>query len=109
MAIVLSNHWLHKRRPYWERLATLLAQAGNGGLGRLTRAELQETALLYRQVAADLSTLRQDPSAQAYTQHVNQLLARAHHIIYSNRGATLLGILRFLRDDYPAIFQRQFR
>jgi uncharacterized membrane protein SpoIIM required for sporulation len=108
MAIVLSNQWLHKRRPYWERLAGLLAQAG-GGLRRLTRAELQETALLYRQVAADLSTLRQDPSAHAYTEHVNQLLARAHHIIYSNRGATLHGILRFLRDDYPALFQRQFR
>ena len=109
MAIVLSNQWLHKRRPYWERLAKLLAQAGGGGLGRLSRAELQETALLYRQVAGDLSTLRQDPSARAYAEHVNQLLARAHHIIYSNRGASFRGILRFLCYDYPAIFQRQFR
>ncbi len=108
MAIVHSNQWLQKRRPYWERLAKLLAQAGNGGLGRLTRSELQETALLYRQVAGDLSSLREDPSARAYTEHVNQLLARAHHIIYSNRGASFLGILRFLRDDYPVIFQRQF-
>jgi hypothetical protein len=72
MAIILSNQWLHKRRPYWERLAKLLAQADAGGLSQLTRAELQETALLYRQVASDLSTLRQDTTARAYTEHVNQ-------------------------------------
>ena len=76
---------------------------------RLNRAELRETALLYRQVASDLSTLRQDPTARVYAEHVNQLLARAHHIIYSSRGATFLKVVRFLRDDYPAIFQRQIR
>jgi uncharacterized membrane protein SpoIIM required for sporulation len=107
MAQILSNQWIQKRRPYWDRLSALLAQSGANGLGRLTRAELQETALLYRQVAADLSVLRQDPTARTYAAHVNQLLARAHHIIYSGRKTNLLTLWRFLRDDYPAIFQRQ--
>ena len=98
-----------KRRPYWERLSGLLTQAGAGGVRQLTRAELRETALLYRQAASDLSTLRQDSTARAYTEHVNQLLARAHHIIYSSRRTSFLRILRFLRDDYPAIVQRQIR
>lgn len=66
-------------------------------------------ALLYRQVAADLSVLRQDATARTYADHVNQLLARAHHIIYSGKKATLASIFRFLRDEYPAIFQRQLR
>lgn len=65
-------------------------------------------ALLYRQVAADLSVLRQDTTARTYALHVNQLLARAHHIIYSGRKTNLMTVFRFLRDDYPAIFQRQF-
>ena len=64
-------------------------------------------ALLYRQIAADLSVLRQDATARTYTAHVNQLLARAHHIIYSGRKTNLLTIFRFLRDQYPVIFQRQ--
>jgi uncharacterized membrane protein SpoIIM required for sporulation len=85
----------------------LLAQSGASGLGRLSRAELREMALLYRQVAADLSVLRQDSTAHAYAAHVNQLLARAHHIIYSGRKTNLLTIFLFLRDEYPAIFQRQ--
>ena len=107
MEQILSNQWILKRRPHWDRLASLLTQSDASGLGQLTRAELQEMALLYRQVAADLSVLRQDSTARIYAQHVNQLLARAHHIIYSGRKTNLFTLVRFLRDEYPAIFQQQ--
>jgi uncharacterized membrane protein SpoIIM required for sporulation len=107
MAQILSNQWIQKRRPHWDRLASLLAQSDAGGLDQLSRAELREVALLYRQVAADLSVLRQDATARTYAAHVNQLLARAHHIIYSGRKTNLLTLFRFLRDQYPAVFQRQ--
>lgn len=106
MPHILSNSWLARRRPHWDRLQALLGQAGSDGLGRLSRAELQELALLYRQVAADLSVLRQDATARTYAVHVNQLLARAHHIIYSGRKTSLATLFRFLRDEYPRIFQR---
>jgi uncharacterized membrane protein SpoIIM required for sporulation len=107
MAQILSNQWILKRRPHWDRLAALLAQSDASGLGQLSRAELQELALLYRQVAADLSVLRQDSTSRTYAQHLNQLLARAHHIIYSGRKTNFLTLFRFLRDEYPAIFQSQ--
>ena len=107
MAQVLSNQWILKRRPHWDRLAALLAQSDASGLGQLSRKELQELALLYRQVAADLSVLHQDSTSRTYAQHVNQLLARAHHIIYSGRKTNLLTLFRFLRDEYPVIFQSQ--
>ncbi len=109
MATILSNQWLAKRRPYWDRLAALLGEAGIGGGRQLSREELRETALLYRQAASDLSTLRQDPTARAYAGHVNQLLARAHHIIYSSRRKGFVKIFYFLRDEYPATVQRQIR
>lgn len=109
MAQILSNQWIQKRRPHWDRLAALLAHSDSlaGGLSRLSRAELRELALLYRQVAADLSVLRRDATARVYAQHVNQLLSRAHHIIYSGRKTNALTLFRFLRDDYPAVFQSQ--
>ena len=107
MAPILSNQWIAKRRPHWDRLAFLLTRSDQHGLSQLSRAELQEMALLYRQVAADLSVLRRDETARTYTDHVNQLLARAHHIIYSRRKTTWLTLFRFLKDEYPAIFQRQ--
>jgi uncharacterized membrane protein SpoIIM required for sporulation len=105
MAPILSNQWITKRRPHWDRLALLLARSDQNGLGRLSRAELQELALLYRQVAADLSVLRRDTTARNYADHVNQLLARAHHIIYSGRKTSVASLFRFLKNDYPAIFQ----
>ncbi len=66
-------------------------------------------ALLYRQVAADLSVLRRDATSRTYAEHVNHLLARAHHIIYSGRKTSVATLFRFLRDEYPAIFQRNLR
>jgi uncharacterized membrane protein SpoIIM required for sporulation len=107
MAHILSNQWINKRRPHWDRLALLLARSDQSRLGQLSRAELQELALLYRQVAADLSVLRRDETARTYTEHVNQLLARAHHIIYSGRKTNLATLFRFLKDEYPAIFRHQ--
>src|ERR1700685_657735 len=109
MATILSNQWLAKRRPYWDRLGALLGEASAGGVRQLARAELRETALLYRQAASDVSTLRQDSTARAYAEHVNQLLARAHHIIYSSRRKGFKKIFYFLRDEYPAVVQRQIR
>jgi uncharacterized membrane protein SpoIIM required for sporulation len=107
MTQIISNLWIRKRRPHWDRLESLLARTDHAGLGQLSRVELQELALLYRQVAADLSVLRQDMTARTYAVHVNQLLARAHHIIYSGRKTSLLALFRFLRDEYPVVFRSQ--
>jgi uncharacterized membrane protein SpoIIM required for sporulation len=104
---VLSNHWIQKRTPHWERLASLVAEAGQTRLKGLSRGELQELALLYRQVASDLSTLRQDRTSAALAGKINQLLARAHHIIYSSRKSTWRNFFLFLRDGYPLVFRQQ--
>jgi uncharacterized membrane protein SpoIIM required for sporulation len=104
---VLSNSWIQKRTPHWERLTTLVAAADQGRLRGLSRTELQEMALLYRQVASDLSTLRQDPTSAAMARRVNHLLARAHHIIYSSRKSTWRNLFAYLWDGYPRIFQGQ--
>jgi uncharacterized membrane protein SpoIIM required for sporulation len=109
MSTILSNQWLERRRPHWERLSALLQRAEQGGLAGWSRAELREAALLYRQVAGDLSTLRRDRTARAYSEHVNQLLARAHHIIYSGRQTNLRSLWLFLRNGYPAVVQAQMR
>src|ERR1019366_2512935 len=57
---MISNFWIETRRPRWERLEALVAQCGNDGTVNLSRSDLREFGLLYRQVAADLSILRQD-------------------------------------------------
>ena len=107
MTTVLSNHWIQKRTPYWERLTTLVAAADTSRMRGLSRAELQELALLYRQVASDLSTLRQDKTSAALAGQINHLLARAHHIIYSSRKSTWRNFFVYLWEGYPRVFREQ--
>ena len=104
---MISTYWLEKRKSHWVRLEHLLDQSHKHGLKSLTRSELQELGLLYRQAAADLSAVREDPTAQYYARSLNLLLARAHNTIYSGEKSSPFSILRFYRYTYPEIFRRQ--
>lgn len=87
----------------------MLRTSQSNGLHSLTRAELQELTLLYRQTAADLSTLREDPSGGQLAEYVNRLLGRAHNTIYFGKRGSFSSIWRFYRNDYPALFRRNLR
>jgi len=103
---MITNRWIDKRRPHWDRLNRLLAAADAQGLRSLPHAELQEMAFLYRQVASDLSALRQDNSAPTLVSYLNQLLGRTHNFVYSGRRTGPMSAVRFLWYDYPRIFRR---
>jgi uncharacterized membrane protein SpoIIM required for sporulation len=102
---MISAYWLQKRQNHWKRLERLLDQAQSQGLESLTRSELQELGLLYRQAAGDLSTLREDPSGRSYARTLNLLLARAHNTIYTGQKSSAKGIIFFFRQTYPQIFR----
>jgi uncharacterized membrane protein SpoIIM required for sporulation len=104
---MISVSWLNKRQTYWSRLESLLARVKQQGLHGLSRSELRELGLLYRQTATDLSAVRGDPSSVQQSRYLNQLLGRAHNAIYSGQKKTVGGIWQFYRQDYPRIF-RQF-
>jgi len=106
---MISTHWLEKRKTHWTRLETLLGQAQQNGLRSLTRQELQELGLLYRQAAADLSAVREDPTGRHYTRSLNLLLSRAHNTIYAGEKSNLMGVVEFFRSTYPRIFRRNLR
>jgi uncharacterized membrane protein SpoIIM required for sporulation len=102
---LISTHWLEKRQPYWRRLETLVEQSGRRGVSRLSRSELQELSLLYRQIASDLSTVREDPASRQIAAYLNQLLGRAHNLVYMGRKTNAAGIVQFFRSTYPRLFR----
>jgi uncharacterized membrane protein SpoIIM required for sporulation len=102
---LISTHWLEKRQPYWRRLEALVEQSVRRGIGRLTRSELRELSLLYRQIASDLSTVREDPASRQISAYLNQLLGRAHNLIYMGRKTNAAGIVQFFRSTYPRLFR----
>lgn len=103
---MITNRWLEKRKVHWERLSTLAGAVDDHGLHSLSGAELREIALLYRQIASDLSGLRQERTARNVEAQLNQLLARVHEIVYSGRKTQVTDIWRFLRYDYPRLFRK---
>ncbi len=105
---MISARWLEKRRPHWKQLEQLVAASGGRSVSNLTPAELKELALLYRQSASDLSTVREDPTSTSLALYLNRLLGRAHNLIYMGRKASPRSIWMFYRDEYPAIFRETF-
>ncbi len=93
---MLSARWIAKRKPHWTRLTGLLERASKHGVAVLSHTELQELGLLYRQTAADLATVREDPKSQSLQQYLNPLLGRAHNLIYMGRRDTVLAFSVFL-------------
>ncbi|HLZ43222.1 MAG TPA: stage II sporulation protein M [Candidatus Sulfotelmatobacter sp.] len=106
---MISTRWLEKRKPHWSKLESLLNQSDREGLKSLSRSDLQELSLLYRQTAADLAAIREDRGSIHFARYVNQLLVRAHNTIYSGHRASPLRALSFFWDTYPAAFRRNLR
>ena len=106
---MISTRWLEKRKPHWSKLESLLAQSSTGGLKSLSRSDLQELSLLYRQTAADLAAIREDRASVHFARYVNQLLVRAHNTIYSGHRASPRAMLSFFVDTYPAAFRRHLK
>ena len=105
---MISTKWIEKRKPYWQKLESLIT-SGNSGLKGLGHEELQELSLLYRQTAADLAAIRQDPSSVHFARYLNQLMARAHNIIYAGHRASPGAILAFFGHEYPRVFRRNLK
>jgi len=102
---MISRRWLEKRKPYWSRLEQLVSRSKSGGVSSLDHRELQELGLLYRQTASDLATVREDITSPQLAAYLNQLLGRAHNLIYMGHRPKISGLVKFYSQTYPQIFR----
>ncbi|MFZ0036417.1 MAG: hypothetical protein WAK91_03285, partial [Candidatus Acidiferrales bacterium] len=102
---MISTRWLEKRKPYWSRLEQLVGRSRSGGVSALDHRELQELGLLYRQTASDLAAVREDITSPQLAAYLNQLLGRAHNLIYMGQRPKISGIVKFYSQTYPQIFR----
>jgi uncharacterized membrane protein SpoIIM required for sporulation len=101
---MISIRWLEKRKPYWARLEALVQKSGRSVVS-LSHSELQELGLLYRQSASDLAAVREDASNKPLAVYLNQLLGRAHNLIYYGHKTKASALLRFYGETYPRVFR----
>lgn len=105
---MISARWIEKRRPHWDRLEHLVILSARQSVAALSPTDLQELALLYRQIAADLASVREDRTSTNLAHYLNQLLGRAHNLIYMGKKTERRNIFTFYRHTYPAVFRKTF-
>ncbi len=64
-----------------------------------------ELAYLYRRAAADLAIARRDFPGDRLALYLNQLVARAHAVVYRSEAGEWRGIVTFFRQGFPALFR----
>jgi len=105
---MLPARWLAKRQSHWQRLTELVEQAHRRGFASLSHRQLQELGLLYRQTATDLAAVREHPAAHGLSVSLNQLLGRAHNLVYMGRRGGPGRIARFYAHEFPQTFRETF-
>jgi len=102
-------HWVQKREAHWARLEALIAACRGRDVRALSTADLRELAQLYRQTAADLATARADPSSTRLAAYLNQLLGRAHNLVYAGSRRERGGVRGFYAKTFPRTFRDTWR
>src|SRR5262245_37439141 len=106
----MAENIIEKRKANWKRLEELIDQARTvRGLRRLTRDEVRELGRSYRRAATDLAVARVESRDQRLVNYLNNLVVRAHGLIYRGESKGARAILDFYLYDFPAIFRRTLR
>lgn len=105
---MLPARWLAKRKPHWARLTELVERSHQRGFASLSHRELQELGLLYRQTATDLATVREDPTSHTLSVYLNELLGRAHNLVYMGRRGGAGRVAQFYAREFPQVFRQTF-
>ena len=100
---------MQKREAHWARLEALVAACRGRDISALSTSDLRELAQLYRQTAADLATAREDPSSRRLAAYLNQLLGRAHNLVYAGRRRERGGVFAFYARTFPQTFRATWR
>jgi uncharacterized membrane protein SpoIIM required for sporulation len=94
-----------RKRDDWARLEKLIADPrGHDGAARL-----EELGWRYRQATADLAQARRDFPTDPVTRYLNDLVERAHRMIYGRRHRILSAIGGFYAVTFPRLFHATFR
>ena len=100
--------FVQERQPDWERLDRLAQQASQA-LGRLGKVDLRELGTLYRQASSDLARAQAAQLDPELVEYLNNLVVRAHGIIYRPEQTRLRALGAFLTREFPALVRQEWR
>ena len=96
------DQFVARRQETWKELDQILATVQKRGGRRLPLEQVERLGRLYRKAASDLAYARTYfPGSQAEA-YLNQLVGRAHNIIYAEETQRLRSLWRFFAYTVPA-------
>lgn len=101
------DEFYQSRRQEWELLSTLVERAQRN-VRRLSPADIERLASLYRATSSDLALAKRDFPRHRVTRHLNQVVARAHSVLYQGEPLAWKRILDFAFQGFPLLFRETF-
>jgi uncharacterized membrane protein SpoIIM required for sporulation len=102
-----ANQFYQTRQSDWKALTQLLDR-GQRGLAGLSPDEVDRLGALYRLATSDLALAQRDYPDQRVTEYLNQLVARAHAMIYQSQPLALGRLWAFAARGFPRAYRQAF-
>lgn len=98
------DKFYQSRRKEWELLSHLL-DSGQRDIHRLSPQDVEMLASLYREASSDLALAKRDFPNHQVTRYLNQLVARAHALLYQGEPIAFRRLWEFVTSGFPRLFR----
>lgn len=102
-----ADQFYRSRQADWKALAGLLDNAQKNL--HLSPEQVDRLGQLYRAATSDLALAQRDFPTHQVTVYLNQLVARAHAVVYQGEPLAWKRLWRFVRVGYPRLFRENWR
>jgi len=103
-SLMRVDEFYQSRKGDWETLSRLLDQSQKDMRG-LSEAQVRDMARLYRATTSDLALAKRDFPRNEITVYLNQLVARAHAVVYRGEPLALKRLWHFATRGFPRLFR----
>lgn len=96
---------IQQRKREWTRLENLVQRIEREQVSALSQAELVEFGQLYRHATSDLAIAQRDFPNHDVTLYLNQLVGRAHPVVYRGEPLVWRRLKNFYRYGLPQLYR----
>jgi uncharacterized membrane protein SpoIIM required for sporulation len=105
----MAATFIGKRKLIWQQLEKLLNHFGSSrNIRNLNRTQVRQLGNCYRRTVTDLAIVRVESRDQRLVSYLNNLVIRAHSLIYRHKIARMRFIWDFYRIDFPTVFRQTY-
>src|SRR5512133_2245148 len=102
------DEFYQSRKGEWETLSRLLDK-GQKDMRGLSESQVRDLARLYRATTSDLALAQRDFPRNEVTIYLNQLVARAHAVVYRSEPLALRRLWQFATTSFPRLFRATWK